>query len=148
MKNAIKITVLFLTVLSSTISFGQKSAGGGVAKTFKNDPNQTLLFVFVDIKDKQEFETVAKDYYKGNYIVLSVEEFKGDEKYKDLDTYRFMVCYDGGDVFGENPKKIDNWFYMYCMIDRQEHIKYIFNNMSSSVIEKFIKKIESVRAKG
>ena len=104
--------------------------------------------MFVDIKDKQEFETVAKDYYKGNYIVLSVEEFKGDEKYKDLDTYRFMVCYDGGDVFGENPNKIDNWFYMYCMIDRQEHIKYIFNNMSGSVIEKFVKKIESARTKG
>jgi hypothetical protein len=143
-----KNILLLLTVLMTSFSFGQKSAGGGVAKAFKNDPNQTLLFVYVDVKDKQEYEIAAKQYYKGNYVILSVEEFKGDDKYKDLNSYRFMVCYDGKDLYGENPNKVDNWFYMYCMIDRTEHVKYIFNKMPKDVIEQYIQKIESVRAKG
>jgi len=148
LEKSINLYLLLFVLLFSANTFSQKSRGGGVAKSYTNVESQTLLFVFVILEHKQELDVAVKEFYKGKYKIISVDELLKEEQYDDLNSYRFMVCFDGGDFYEESNGITGNYFSSWCMIDRTEHIKYIYNKaITNNLVERFVKEIEETRLK-
>lgn len=137
------VSVLTLTLLTSCGAI-VKSKGsnylteekGAIPPEFGKE-NNTLLFITHHRSYNKYLKKNTKKIYKGNYELVSENEFRTNDKYKDLNKYRFVFDYNyvspGGTI-----TKIDGTIgtphynvKKFRILDRKENKEYVSKITSS-----------------
>lgn len=147
--NYLKVFLVLTTLLLSKQSFSQDFSRGLVPDDFVNNEKMPLLCVYNDQTEYEYLKNYFFEYFKGNYKLVSLNEFLNEEEYKDKKTYRYMFCKDVGDVYNENDGKYQGATYYWCIIDRENHIRNL--HLSAFPMDQTLtdigKKLEKKRTK-
>lgn len=148
MKVRLFAVTIVLTAFFSNNSIAQSYSRGGVPKDFLNDENHVLLCVYGNAYEYDEMNDNLIDFFHGTYLLVSLEDFKKNEDYKNKEKFRYMLCKDVGDVYGENDGKYQGATTFWCVLDREEHIRNLHLSYENNQVEILMKKLDRARDKG
>ncbi len=123
-KFARNISVAIILIFSSN-SFGQTISKGLIPDELTLTDKDTLLLIYNDQTDNKMLKNYLCEFFKGNYKLVSLNELLTEEEYLDKKKYRFMLCHDTGDIFNENDGSFKAPSYLWCILDREKHIRNI-----------------------
>ncbi len=99
----LKIEYLFLLIFILMTSCGALVKGvangkltekkGAIPPDFGKDTNSVMVFITSNRSYNKYLKKNVSKIYKGKYIFVSLDEFESNEKYNDIDKYRFVFDY-------------------------------------------------------
>ena len=124
-KNSVRTVLVVSTFLVSLSTFSQKISKGIIPDEFTMTTKDLLLVIYNDQSNYKMLKDYFCETFHGNYKLISLNELLNDEEYSNKKKYRFMLCFDTGDIFNENDGSYKAPSYLWCILDREKHIRNI-----------------------